>query len=112
MMINQLAIVAIKASVRVSPATVPSNRVIRSKSRSGLFARISLSVASIVLALSGSRSVCRINLLPAPSGWRCRCRNDRRRSTISNREVGLTILAFSRTLAKAAEMTLRGVPCC
>ena len=70
MMINQLAIVAIRASIRVSPATVPSNRVIRSKSRSGLFARLSLSVASMVLAFSGSRSVRKINLLPAPRSGR------------------------------------------
>ena len=36
MMMSQLATVAIKASVRVSPATVPPKLVIRSKSRSRL----------------------------------------------------------------------------
>ena len=56
-MITQLATVAIRASVRVSPATVPPKFVIRSKSRSRLLASESLSLASCAWATSGSRSV-------------------------------------------------------
>ena len=41
MMISQLATVAIRARVRVSPATVPPKFVMRSKSRSRLLAEAS-----------------------------------------------------------------------
>ena len=56
-MITQLATVAIRASVRVSPATVPPKLVIRSKSRSRLLASDSASLPSWAWATSGSRSV-------------------------------------------------------
>ena len=65
MMMTQLATVAIKASVRVSPATVPPKLVIRSNSRSRSLASDSLSCSSSFLATSGSRSVRRTSLVPA-----------------------------------------------
>ena len=58
MMISQLATVAIRARVRVSPATVPPKFVIRSKSRFGSFAqRRRQRRRAAAWATSGSRSV-------------------------------------------------------
>ena len=53
----QLATVAIRASVWVSPATVLPKVLIRSKRRSRLLASESLRAGELVLAASGSRSV-------------------------------------------------------
>ena len=100
-MISQLATVAIKASVRVSPATVEPKLVIRSKSRSRLFSSEVASAASWALATAGSRSVLRTNTVAPP----------RFGSSVtggfdsSNRAVGFSILPASSTFANSAETT-------
>ena len=64
-------------------------------------------MASSALATSGSRSVRRTSLVPA-AGVAAVDRGGRA-ATISNRDVGLAILAFSSTLANTAETTWAGV---
>ena len=110
-MMIQLATVAIKASVRVSPATVPPKLVMRSKSRSRSLARVSLSVVEQGLGDVGLEVGAEDQL-----GSRQR-RGRRRRSvagaiggrlTISNREVGLTILALVENLGERGRNDLGG----
>ena len=96
MMISQLATVAIRARVRVSPATVPPKFVIRSKSRSRLFGQRLLELVELSLG--------DVRLEVGPEDQRGRRsrrapRSRRRRAAaaaISNRDVRVGDLGLRR----------------
>ena len=106
MMISQLATVAIRARLRVSPATVLPKLVIRSKSRSRLF----WSAGRELVELRPGRPRARGRSGGSASSGRPPERLPRSAAgaTISNRAVGLAILACVEDLGELGRDDLRG----
>ena len=95
MMISQLATVAIKARLRVSPATVLPKLVIRSKSKSLLFSSALPRAVIWTFATSGSRSVRRVRVVVDPGAFPSPSFG----ATTSNRAAGFSMVALARVSA-------------
>ena len=110
MMMSQLAIVAIKASVAGLAGDGAAEVGDPLEEQVGVVRpAMSLSLASCALAISGSRSVRRISLRAGRgAGADASAPADRRRSTISNREVGIGDLGLVEDLGEHGRDDLRG----